>query len=88
MLAYDKRHRAITCKFCHDAHLTLIFFWSLKNVCLKESEVWHKVISNKILSPCHTKFAVFFSLLSCCIGSLISKSDKPFQTTYEQQLLH
>ena len=48
----DKRDRAITCVVCRDLHLTLMFsvFSALcKHICLKESEVWHKVISNKIV---------------------------------------
>ena len=30
-----------------DLHLTLMFSGFYKNICLKESEVWRKVISNK-----------------------------------------
>ena len=45
----DKRDRAITCVFCRDLHLKLKFPGLNKNICLKESEVWRKVISNKII---------------------------------------
>ena len=45
----DKRDRAITCVFCRDLHLTLMFSGLSKKICLKESEVWRKVISNKII---------------------------------------
>ena len=45
----DKRDRAITCVFCRDLHLTLTFSGLYKKICLKESEVWRKVISNKII---------------------------------------
>ena len=44
----DKRDRAITCVFCRDLHLKLKFPGLYKNICLKESEVWRKVVSNKI----------------------------------------
>ena len=44
----DKRDRAITCVFCRDLHLTIMFSGLYKMICLKESEVWRKVISNKI----------------------------------------
>ena len=43
----DKRDRAITCVFCRDLHLTIMFSGLYKKICLKESEVWRKVISNK-----------------------------------------
>ena len=45
----DKRDRAITCVFRHDLHLTPMFSGLYKKICLKESEVWRKVISNKII---------------------------------------
>ena len=64
----DKRDGTITCVFCRDLHLTLMFSGLYKKICLKESEVWRKVISNKIivmLVTCHTRFAVFFPLPSC-----------------------
>ena len=43
----DKRDRVITCVSCRDPHLTLTFSGLYKNICLKESEVWREVISNK-----------------------------------------
>ena len=45
----DKRDRAINCVFCRDLQLTLMFSGLYKKLCLKESEVWQKVISNKII---------------------------------------
>ena len=36
--------------FCRDLHLTLMFSGLLHKICLKESEVWRKVISNKIVT--------------------------------------
>ena len=49
-LVSDKRDRPIrTCVFCRDLHLTLLFSALYKNICFKESEVWRKVISNKII---------------------------------------
>ena len=60
MVVCDKRDRAITCMFCHDLQLHLCFLVFYKKVCLKESEVWQKVISNKIIvvNACHTRFPV------------------------------
>ena len=59
-LVCDKRDRAITCMFCHGLQLLLCFLVFYKKVCLKESEVWQKVISNKIIvvNACHTRFPV------------------------------
>ena len=49
MLVHDKCDRAIMSVFCCDLHLTLMFSGLYKKICLKESEVWRKVISNKII---------------------------------------
>ena len=49
MFLCDKRDRAITCVFCRDLHLALMFSCVYKKICLKESDVWRKVISNKIV---------------------------------------
>ena len=45
----DKGDIAITCEFCRDLHLTLMFSSLYKKIRLIESEVWRKVISNKII---------------------------------------
>ena len=45
----DKRDRAKTCVFCRDLYLILMFSGLYKNICLKESEVWRKVYSNKVI---------------------------------------
>ena len=45
----DKRDGAVTCVLCRDLHLALMFSGLYKTICLKESEVWRKVISNKIV---------------------------------------
>ena len=49
MLVRDKRERAITCVFRRDLYSTLMFSGLCKKICLKENEVWRKVISNKII---------------------------------------
>ena len=49
MFVRDKRDRAITCMLCRDLHLELMFRGFYKKVCLKESDVWQKVISSKII---------------------------------------
>ena len=48
-LLCDKRDRAITCVFCRDLHLKLMFSGLYKKIRLKENEVWRKVISDKII---------------------------------------
>ena len=45
----DKRDKAISYVFCRDLHLTSMFSGLLQKICLKESEVWRKVIANKII---------------------------------------
>ena len=68
MLVCDKRDIAITCEFCSDLHLTLMFSGLYKNICLMESEVCRKVISKKYIVRLSTQgFTVFVPLLSCCI---------------------
>ena len=49
MFVCDKLDRAITCMLCRDRHLALMFSCFHKSICLKESDVWRKVISNKIV---------------------------------------
>ena len=49
MFVRDKRDRAITCMLCRDLHLALMFSGFYKKICLKESDFWRKVISNKIV---------------------------------------
>ena len=49
MFVCDKRDRAITCMLCRDLHLALMFSYFYKKICLKERDVWRKVISNKIV---------------------------------------
>ena len=44
----NKRDRAITFVFCHDHHLTYVFWSYYKHNCLKNGEIWRKVCSNKI----------------------------------------
>ena len=48
-LVRDKSDRTITYVFCLDIHLTLTFTVFTKKIRLKESEVWRKVVSNKII---------------------------------------
>ena len=55
MFVCDKRDRAITCVFCRDLHLALMFSCVYEKICLKESDVWRKVISNKIVATVVTQ---------------------------------
>ena len=62
MFVCDKRDRAITCMLCRDLHLALLFSCFYKKICLKESEVWRKVISNKIVVTfSHKVYRLLFS---------------------------
>ena len=62
----DKRDKAITCGFCRDLHLTPRFSGPLQEdlfmICLCGFDYCH---------ACHTRFAVFFPLPSCCVSSLL-----------------
>ena len=49
MFVCDKRDRAITCMLCRDLHSALMFSGFYKKICLKESDGWRKVISNKFI---------------------------------------
>ena len=49
MFVCDKRDRAITCMLCRDLHLALMFSCFYEKICLKESDVWRKRFSNKIV---------------------------------------
>ena len=49
MLVRDKRDRATTCEFCRELRLTILFSGLYRKTRLKETEVWRKVISNKII---------------------------------------
>ena len=69
----DKRDRAITCVLCRDPHLTLMFSGLSKNICLKESEVWRKVISNKIIVSLVTQ-GFPSSFLSRLVGDKIKEA--------------
>ena len=49
MFVCDKRDRAITYMLCRDLHSALMFSGFYKKICLKESDGWRKVISNKFV---------------------------------------
>ena len=66
MLVCDTRDRAITYMLCR---ITSNVFWLF----LKEGEVCSKFSlfkQNLYCHSCHTTFAVFFALPSCCVSSL------------------
>ena len=64
----DKRDIAITCEFCSDLHLTLMFSGLYKNICLMESEVWRKVIQQKILLTMLSTQGLLSLFLSCPVA--------------------
>ena len=54
----------------------LCFLVFYKKISLKESQVWRKVISKQnYCHACHTRFAVFLLLPSCCVSSLLRYKD-------------
>ena len=66
-LLCDKRDRAITYVFCREFLSSFnIYVFICKKICLKESEVWRKVISNKIIVMLVTQ-----RLPSFCVSSPI-----------------
>ena len=46
-----------------------VFCSFTKRSAKKGQEVWRKVFSNNYFHVCHGRFAVFFSLPSCCVSS-------------------
>ena len=52
------------------SHLCFLDFY--EKICLKEGEVWQKVfIKQNYCHACHSRFAVFFPLLSYYVSSLM-----------------
>ena len=73
-LVYDKRDRPITCEFCRDLHLPLIFSRLLQKGLFKERWSLAKShLKQNYCHACHTRFAVFFPLPSCCASSLLTE---------------
>ena len=66
-LVCDKRDRAISYFFCRDLHLTLIF----SGLFQKDLLFGVSYLKQNYCHACHTRFAVFFPLLSCCVSYLI-----------------
>ena len=59
----EKHDRAIKSVFCRDLLLKLMLSGLSKKICLKESEVWRKVISNKVIVTLVTQ-GLYSSFLS------------------------
>ena len=71
-LVCDKRDRAISWRVLSDLHLTLIFSGLLQNDLFKGKwSLAKSYLKENYCHSCHTRFAVFFPLLSCCLGYLI-----------------
>ena len=67
----DKRDRAITCLICRDLHSTLKFSdQSLQKDLFKGEWTLAKSYFQNYCHAFHTRLAVFFPLLSCCVSSL------------------
>ena len=58
-------------------HLTLVAL--LQKMCLKECEV------SEVLADCHTRFAVVLSLPSCCVSSLLFRSQNDIYFSDERE---
>ena len=64
--------RAITCEFCRDLHLPLIFSGLLqKDLSTERWSLAESYSKQNYCHACHTRFAVFFPLPSCCVNSLL-----------------
>ena len=71
-LVCDKRDKAISYVFCRDLHLTSMFSGLLQKDLFKGRWILAKsYFKQNYCHACHTRFAVFFPLLSCCVSSLI-----------------
>ena len=71
-LVCDKWDRAINWLFCRDCQLKLRFSGLLQKDLLKGNWSWAKsCFKQNYCHACHTRFAVFFPLPSCCVSSLI-----------------
>ena len=71
-LKLREHDRAITCVFSCDLPLASLWHvsWSFtKKICLRESEVWRKRFSNKLVTRVTQGFTVFFPLPSFCVSS-------------------
>ena len=70
----DKHDRAITWEFCRGLPLRLIFSGlSQKRDLFKgRCSLEKRFFKQNYCHACHTRFAVFFPLPSCCVSSLIS----------------
>ena len=59
----SKSNNAMSCLFCCDLHLTIVFSGLYCKICLKEDKVWQKLFSNNSCCACHTSFDVFSTVL-------------------------
>ena len=78
-LVCDKRDRAVTCVFCCDLHLTLLFPFLLHRDVIKG--MWSLAKSFLKQNYCHarhTRFNVFFPLPPCWVNSLLFRQIKTF----------
>ena len=75
-LVCDKRDKAISYVFCCDLHLTSMFSGLLQKDLFKGRWILAKsYFEQNYCEACHTSFAVFFPLLSCCVSSLLTRGD-------------
>ena len=73
MLVYDKCDRAINCVFCRGLPISLLFSGLLKKGLYKGRwSLAESFFNQNYCHACHTRFAVFFPLPSCCVSSLVS----------------
>ena len=69
----DKRDKAVSYVFCRDLHLTSMFSGRLPKDLFKGKWILAKsYFRQNYCHACHTRFAVFFPLPSCCVSLLIS----------------
>ena len=68
----DKRDKAISYLFCRDLHLTSMFSGLLQKDLFKGKWILAKrYFKQNYCRACHTRFALFFPLPSCCLSSLL-----------------
>ena len=80
-LECDKRNKAISYVFCRDLHLTSMFSGLLQKDLFKGKwSLAKSYCKQNYCHACHTRFAVFFPLHSCCVSSLISQGVPDLQS--------
>ena len=83
----DKRDRPVTYVFCGWSSLKLMWSGLLQKDLFKGGWSTAEKLFKQNCHDRHTKFAVFFLLLSCCVSSLLSIIDRDDRWRHNAQLM-